>query len=578
MRIKTKLSLGIGLLFLLIIVLAVIGATHINKLSRDTKNILVANYNTLDYSRQMLIALDQNIADPKNKNKFTVNLQKQQKNITEDGEQELTNKLAADFEKLKAKPADSMAEINVRTDLTDIMLLNMQAIERKSLVAERTGDRATFWILVAGTICFLIALTLLVNLPGSIAGPIRELTGKIKEIAEKKYKQQVHLQGSSEFIELGDAFNTMASKLDEYEGSNLHKLLFEKKRIETIINNMHDPVIGLDENKKILFANDEAVKITGLKTNELVGKAAQDIAVTNDLIRYLIRDIVSDIKGPVNGKSQPMKIFADNKESYFEKEVHEIGIIPTGEKEKQQIGYVIILKNITPFKELDFAKTNFIATVSHELKTPISSIKMSVQLLENEQTGITNPDQKHLLESIKDDANRLLKITGELLNMTQVETGNIQLNIKPANPKEIIDYAVAFNKVLADQKKIRFDISVPEKIPAVLADTEKTAWVISNLVSNAIRYSPENSTILLSIQEKGNGIQFLVRDEGQGIDPQYKNKIFDRYFRVPGSQKGGTGLGLAISKEFIEAQNGSISVESNIGTGSAFVVTLNKTE
>ncbi len=578
MRIKTKLSLGIGLLFLLIIVLAIIGATHINKLSGDTKNILVANYNTLDYSRQMLIALDQSIADPENNKKFAANLQKQQKNITEDGEQELTNKLATDFEKLRANPGDSIAELNVRTDLTDIMLLNMQAIQRKSLVAERTGDRATFWILVAGTVCFLISLTLLVNLPGSIAGPIRELTGKIKEIAEKKYKQQVHLQGSSEFIELGDAFNTMASKLDEYEGSNLHKLLFEKKRIETIINNMHDPVIGLDENKKILFANDEAVKITGLKTAELVGKAAQDIAVTNDLIRYLIRDIVSDIKGPVNGKSQPMKIFADNKESYFEKEVHEIGIIPTGEKEKQQIGYVIILKNITPFKELDFAKTNFIATVSHELKTPISSIKMSVQLLENEQTGLTNPDQKHLLESIKDDANRLLKITGELLNMTQVETGNIQLNIKPANPKEIADYAIAFNKVLAEQKKIHVDVSLPEKISAVLADSEKTAWVISNLVSNAIRYSPENSTVLLSIQEKGNGIQFLVRDEGQGIDPQYKNKIFDRYFRVPGSQKGGTGLGLAISKEFIEAQNGSISVESNIGTGSAFVVTLNKAE
>jgi signal transduction histidine kinase len=578
MRIKTKLSLGIGLLFLLILVLAVIGATHIKKLSRDTKNILVANYNTLDYSRQMLIALDQNIDDPENNKKFTVNLQKQQKNITEDGEQELTNKLAADFEKLKARSADSMAEINVRTDLTDIMLLNMQAIQRKSLVAERTGDRATFWILVAGTICFLIALTLLVNLPGSIAGPIRELTAKIKEIAEKKYKQQVHLQGSSEFVELGNAFNTMASKLDEYEGSNLHKLLFEKKRIETIINNMHDPVIGLDENKKILFANDEAVKITALKTTELVGKVAQDIAVTNDLVRYLIRDIVSDTKGPVNGKSQPLKIFADNKESYFEKEVHEIGIIPTGEKEKQQIGYVIILKNITPFKELDFAKTNFIATVSHELKTPISSIKMSVQLLENEQTGSTNPDQKHLLESIKDDANRLLKITSELLNMTQVETGNIQLNIKPANPKEIVDYAVAFNKVLAEQKKIHVDVSLPENIPAVLADSEKTAWVISNLVSNAIRYSPENSTILLSIREKENGIQFLVRDEGQGIDPQYKNKIFDRYFRVPGSQKGGTGLGLAISKEFIEAQNGSISVESDIGTGSAFVVTLNKAE
>ena len=243
MPITPKVSLGGGLLFLRIMVWAGIGATHINKLSRDTKNILVANYNTLDYSRQMLIALDENIANPESNKKFAANLLNQQKNITEVGEQELTDKLAADFEKLKTNPADSIAEINVRTDLTDIMLLNMQAIQRKSLVADRTADRATFWILVAGTLCFLIAFTLLINLPGNIAGPIRELTGKIKEIAEKKYKQQVHLQGSSEFIELGDAFNTMASKLDEYEGSNLHKLLFEKKRIETIINNINDPEI-----------------------------------------------------------------------------------------------------------------------------------------------------------------------------------------------------------------------------------------------------------------------------------------------------------------------------------------------
>lgn len=132
-----------------------------------------------------------------------------------------------------------------------------------------------------------------------------------------------------------------------------------------------------------------------------------------------------------NLKKEPVKIYADNKESYFEKEIIPIKIIPTGEKEEKLIGNVILLQNITPYKELDFAKTNFIATVSHELKTPISSIKMSLQLLENKQVGELNEEQKSLVESIKDDAQRLLKITSELLNMTQVESGTIQMSVLP---------------------------------------------------------------------------------------------------------------------------------------------------
>jgi len=552
--------------------LAIIGATQINKLSKDTSNILIANYNTLDYSRQMLIALDENITQPASIQKFTDNLHLQQKNVTEAGEKLLTDKLADDFEKLLGDHGNNATMIDVRKDLTDIMLLNMQAIQRKSSVAENTADKATFWIAVAGTLCFLIAFTLLVNLPSAIAGPVAELTAKIKDISEKKYNKRIHLQGSSEFVELSNAFNSMASKLEEYEGSSLYEILFEKKRIETIINNMHDPVIGLDEKRNILFANEEAVKITGLKAGDLVGKPAVEVAVHNDLIRYLVRDLDQQPEA----KTQPMKIFADGKESYFDKEVHPIVITPTGEREKQFIGQVILLKNITPFKELDFAKTNFIATVSHELKTPISSIKMSIRLLEDERTGATNTDQQDLLKSIDDDANRLLKITGELLNMTQVETGNIQLNIKPAAPQEIIDYAVGINKTQADQKKIVIEQKLPEPVPMVQADAEKTSWVLANLISNAIRYSPENTKVSLSVVDAGNMLGFVVKDEGQGIDPQYKDRIFDRYFRVPGSQKGGTGLGLAISKEFIEAQGGRISVESNIGAGSEFRVLLNK--
>ncbi len=195
------------------------------------------------------------------------------------------------------------------------------------------------------------------------------------------------------------------------------------------------------------------------------------------------------------------------------------------------------MRNVTTYKELDFAKTNFIATVSHDFKTPISSIKKSLQLLENEQIGKLNDEQKNLIDSIKDDANRLLKITGELLNMTQVESGNIQLSILPSDPKEILLYAINATKTQADQKQINFEINCPDNISKIQADNEKTAWVLTNLISNAIRYSYDNATIYLAIQQTSNQVQISVRDTGQGIAPQYKDKIFDRYFRVPGTKK-----------------------------------------
>ncbi len=160
--------------------------------------------------------------------------------------------------------------------------------------------------------------------------------------------------------------------------------------------------------------------------------------------------------------------------------------------------------------------------------------------------------------------------------MTQVESGNIQLSILPADPKEILQYAINATKTQADQKQIQFQLNCPDKISKIQADNEKTAWVLTNLISNAIRYSYDNSTIFLTIKETNKLVSFSVKDTGQGIAPQYKDKIFDRYFRVPGTKKEGTGLGLAISKEFIEAQGGQITVDSEFGAGSTFTLTLNK--
>lgn len=577
MKIKTKLTLGVGLLFVMITLLTLLSSIYINKLSNNSKNILTDNYNSIVYCRQMLIALNNDISKPETQQLFKVNLDKENQTITEIGEKELAMKVTEDFFKIKSNPYDSELIKLINKDITDIMLLNMQALQRKSNVATQTSDEAIIWIAVAGTFCFLIAFILLVNMPSNIANPIKELTESIKQIAEKNYTKRLHFESHNEFGELAQSFNTMAKKLEEYSNSDLERLMMVKKRIETLINNMREPVIGLDEHQIILFMNDTALQISNLKKEDIIGKSIEEVSKYNDLIRKLTADLFSNEKIEQKEKLLPIKIYADNKESYFEKEVIPIKIIPTGEKEEKNIGNVILLKNITSFKELDFAKTNFIGTVSHELKTPISSIKMSLQLLENKKIGALNSEQQNLVENIKDDTSRLLKITGELLNMTQVESGTIQLNKMPTTVNEIIEYAVNATKSSAEQKEIHFDLDIDKNLAPILADKEKTAWVITNLLSNAIRYADENTTIKIkAIETINHKIEISVTDVGQGILPEYIDKIFDRYFRVPGTKKEGTGLGLSISKEFIEAQGGTISVQSEYGVGSTFMVSLEK--
>ena len=571
MRIKTKLNLGVGLLFLMIIILSLVSSYSVFLIKADTENILKANYNTLEYSRNMLLSLDEISHDTNHAIvTFKENLQKQTQNVTESGEKKETDSLKKNFVLLEKNSTDEALKTQIRQDIFTIMKLNMDAIKQKSDIAKHTAETANLWIAIVGTLCFLIAFNLLINLPNNIANPIKELTLSIKEIANKNYSERVHFTNHNEYGDLAKSFNTMAQKLQEYNNSNLYKLFFEKKRLETLINNMHDPIIGLDNQGVVLFTNNEALKIIGLKLEDVIGKSASNLALSNDLIRSLI---VKEL-APDSQKKQPLKIFANGKESYFDKETITITITPTGEEKEINIGDVIILRNITLFKELDFAKTNFIATVSHELKTPIASIKLSLQLLQNTKTGDMNDDQKQLVESIKDDSQRLLKITGELLNLSQLETGNIQLNIEKSNPYAIVNYATEAVKVQADQKQIKLIIEADENLQDVKADSEKTGWVLINYLSNAITYSSEKSTIIIRLKEENNQIIFQVIDTGKGIDARYKDKVFDKYFQIPGSQKSGTGLGLAISKEFIEAQNGTIGVESNLGLGSTFWFSL----
>ncbi|RYZ39282.1 MAG: HAMP domain-containing protein, partial [Sphingobacteriales bacterium] len=274
MNIRTKLTLGIGLLFLFIMALSWISILKFNNLSNDSRNILRDNHNSLNYSMAMLRALENWGTDAKAADHFRENLALQQQNVTENGEGDFTDALSEEFTRLGTSPNPAVFA-EARKDIYAIIHLNMDAIARKSAVAEHTASDAKIWLTGMGTFSVLIALLLLLNLPGNIANPIRELTQSIEAIAAQQYKQRIHFKSGSEFGTVADSFNVMAEKLEEYHASKVSALLMEKKRIDTLINNMRDPVVGLDESNTILFVNNEALIISGLSRDQVVGRSAQ---------------------------------------------------------------------------------------------------------------------------------------------------------------------------------------------------------------------------------------------------------------------------------------------------------------
>lgn len=580
MNIKTKLRLGFGFLFLVIIGFGGISLYHINQIANRSTVILKDNYKSLTYVNDMRTALDKENGEinTNNAEQFEKTLKLEENNITEKGEKEAVIDLRNAFTILK-NSSGSLAQreqaLNqIRTQLRSIDEMNMNAIVRKNNEAQKSTEKATVYLSVTAFVSFLILFTFIVNFPSFIANPLKELLDGIKEISRKNYRQKLEFKGNDEFSELALAFNKMALELRNWDNSNVAKLISEKQRIETIIEQMQDAIIGLNEQQEILFLNKVASELLNLKTEIVVGQNAEALAQKNDLLRKLLFEQAGE---------EPLKIFANNKESYFTLEGREI-IIPNFDDPNEQAlitsgksaGKVYILKNVTKFKELDEAKTNFIATVSHELKTPLSSIKMSLKLLSDQRVGVMNEEQNQLINHINEDSERLLKITSELLDLAQVETGNLQLNIVKTNPIEIVNFALDAVRLQAAQKEIALLLNCEGNLPFVNADVQKTAWVMVNFLSNALRYSAAKSKIIISVDEKDNFITFSVKDFGKGIEEQYQQRLFDRYYQVPtdGQNKSGSGLGLAIAKDFIEAENGKIGLESAVGEGSTFYFTL----
>lgn len=477
---------------------------------------------------------------------------------------------------IKTKLTLAIAVLNAMIVLVlGLSIINLQILtetEPTSPLAGPALNRALIWVSCTGAICIMIGLGILYRLPKVINDPLKQVSNSILEIANHNYDITLNLTGSRQFESMSKNFNRMVNRLRDYHNSTLSDLKTSKRYLETIINAINEPIIGLDNDSKIIFVNDEALNILNLNRDDIRDSNAKDIAMRNDLLRRLMNGLADgEIKDVKSGKRNPLKIYADNKECYFQVAYMDISMKGNDGVTMEKRGNVIMLKNVTEYKELDTAKTTFISTISHELKTPISAILMSLQLLEDRRVGALNNEQVEMAESIRENSERLLSITGELLNMTQVESGKLQLK-----PIELIDYALHATRVQAEKSDVQIEVDYPEtKVKKLFVDSEKIAWVLTNLLNNAIRYSAEYGRVVISVkQPDDNHISIAIKDFGKGIDPRYHESIFEPYFRVPGTKVQGSGLGLSISRDFVEAHGGTLKIKSEIGKGSEFIMTL----
>jgi two-component system, NtrC family, sensor histidine kinase KinB len=553
--IKNKIRVGTLFLFLLMVSSGGLSIYYLLKLKTDANNIIKDNYESLDYGHNMQKQLDSiSLHYSSSTAKFDSYLKKEEANITEPGEKEATEKLRLSFNSLIAGDTSEINYDIIKSHIQTILFVNMKAIEIKNTRAQQSFESASTILILISSITFLIGLSFTYNFPAVVVTPIHKLTEAIKEISRKNYRYRIHLDNKDEFGQLADAFNDMTERLEEFESSNLNKLIFEKARAEAVINSLKDASIGIDKNNCVLFANEQALQLLGLKSQDTVGKSVQDLSVKNDLFAFLFS----------TDSINPFKIVVDGKENYYTKELIEV-------KQGEATNKVLVLKNITSFKELDVAKTNFIATVSHELKTPLASSDFSLKLLEDNRVGELTSEQKELVEQLKNDNQRMLRILSELLNMSQVEAGKIQLDIQAVSPYQIVEASVAAVSSAAKEKQIQIEQRIKKDLPDIKTDADKITWVLNNFLTNAIKYSPVQSTVSIAVEKTNNEISFAVTDKGSGIDQSYFNRIFERYFQIPGrTDKNGSGIGLAICKEFIEAMNGKIWVKSEIGMGSTF--------
>jgi NtrC-family two-component system sensor histidine kinase KinB len=511
---------------------------------------------------------------------FQQSLKKELNNITLPGEGEVANKIRTDESRYQelaqnfwnTSDPDARRKMyfsqllplftEIKNNAQEVIRLNqdnMVEADHRALSLSADSTRAMVVLLVFGVV---LALSLGYGLQRAILKPIQTLTAVSKELGEGKLDQVVPVESRDELGQLADAFNKLAARLRVYRQTTSDQLSQARQMTEITFSAFPDSILALSLDGKINFANPAAGKLL----HKLNGDYGLPPAIQEEIGKVL--------------KGAP-----DSVPTSFEKAVavriddHEAFLLPRvigmRDESGNLFGAALVLQDVTRFRLMDEVKTNLVSTVSHELKTPLTSIRMGLHLLLEERIGSLNPKQLELLVAAREDSERLLRMINDLLDLARLESGQTRHGLEVVSPAALIEEALPDLRSLAEAHDARLVAEVAGGLPDVTVDARQVHHVFSNFVGNAARFSKAGDKIVLSVKSVGKTVRFSVLDHGPGIPKEFQSRVFERFFRIPGTEESdGVGLGLAIAKEIVGSLGGSIGLHSTPGEGSEFYFDL----
>jgi signal transduction histidine kinase len=592
---KRRIFLGLAPLFILLVAIGLYAVTLFSKLGSQVDVVLRENFRSVLAGQQMKEAAERmdsalffSLAGEGERGRqlyaqslpsFREALRTELGNITVPGEAELAEKLKRSHEAYVARAETFWATpdiearrqmyfgemlpafTNIKDTAQEIIRINQDNMIQADREARRLAAQSTRYMIFAIVVGIAGAVFFAARLQRSILRPIRRLTSVSKDLGEGNLDQIVPVTSQDELGELADTFNKMATKLRTYRQAMGDQVLQARQMTEITFSAFPDPIIALSPDGRINFTNPAATKFLyncGQKDSlppsvqaevDRVFKGAPDFLPTS-----FERVIV------------------------FRVEDHEVFMLPRviGMRDESDhiFGAAVILQDVTRLRLLDEVKTNLVSTVSHELKTPLTSVRMGLHLLLEERIGALNSKQTELLLAAREDSERLLRMINDLLDLAKLESGKAVLPSEVIEPRELVESATEDLRALVESRGSRLVTKIEPGLPKVFVDAQQIAHVFSNFVSNAVKHTKAGEEIVLSAKKMDELVRFSVVDRGAGIPPQYRTRVFDRFFRVPGAEVTGAGLGLAIAKEIVLAQGGTIGLKSTVGEGSEFYFDL----
>ncbi len=448
----------------------------------------------------------------------------------------------------------------------DLLNLTQQYM---NLANERARDRARaarhrmYVLLLAGS---AIAVGFVVLTGKWIIRPITGLKVSAEEIAKGNLDLVIPKDSSDELGLLTESFNTMAESLREFRRSDQERLVRIERATQQAFNNLPEAIAVVGPRGEVEIATKTAASVFGLKPAS---------SILDPLTGLLDKCLSSGSVSAPQGDQAIIQKFVDGEERYYRP-----AAIPILDQGGNVSGVVLILSDMTSEIEQDELKRSVIATVSHQLKTPLTSVRMTIYLLLEEKIGSLNDKQVDLLGAAREDADRLYSILEELLDISRLESVKRAAEQYPAVASEMLMLAAVdpFRRAAQDNG-VLLTVDIPDHIPNVRADSMEVDHVFANLLANALKYTPEGGAVSVSARDEQDHVWFSVSDSGIGIPPEYQDKVFEQFFRVPGqAPTTGAGLGLAIAKKIVEAHRGIIRVRGREEGGSVFEFTLPKAD